>query len=178
VGRICPYCGHFPAAIPGTLSAATIRIEGSAGPHDNLGCYGHDRAVYGYETLVSADDRQLMKELWEQSAVVDLVKSDASWGALRSKWLLLAGDERPAFERMMEGLSEGGAAMVPIARELLRNQTTPASQKLFALLALAKYRFPEDDVLVQELLDDASPIDTYFSRGVVIKSQLRDIALA
>lgn len=131
-----------------------------------------------YETLVSEEDRQLMKELWEQSAVVDLVKSDASWGALRSKWLRLAGDDRPPFERMVDGLRDGGAAVVPIARELLRNQATPASQKQVALLALAKYRSPEDDLLVQEYLDDASPIDTYFSRGVVIKSQLRDIALA
>jgi hypothetical protein len=131
-----------------------------------------------YATLVSEEDRQLIKELWEQSAVVDLVRSDASWGAMRSKWLRLAGDERPAFERMMDGLRNGGKDVVPIARALLRNQATPASQKQIALLALAKYRFPEDDTLVQEFVDDASPIDTYFSRGVVIKSQLRDIALA
>lgn len=131
-----------------------------------------------YETLVSEEDRQLMKELWEQSAVVDLVKSDASWRALRAKWLRLAGDERPAFERMMDGLGDGGAAVVPIARELLQNQATPARQKQIALLALAKYRFPEDDALVHGFIDDASPIDTYFSRGVVIKSQIRDSALA
>lgn len=130
-----------------------------------------------YEALVSQEDRQLMKDLWEQSAVVDLMKSDATLGALRTKWLQLAGDERPAFQRMMDKFSDGGAAVVPLARELLQNQATPASQKQFALLALAKYRFPEDDLLVQGFLDDASPIDTYFSRGVVMKSQLRDVAL-
>jgi len=79
---------------------------------------------------------------------------------------------------MMEGLRNGGKDVVPIARELLRDQGTPASQKQFALLALAKAYLPEDDELVQEFVDDASPIDTLFSRGVVIKSQLRDTALA
>lgn len=131
-----------------------------------------------YETLVSEEDRQLMKQLWEQSAVVDVVKSDASWSEFRLEWLRQAGDDRPAFERMMEGLRNDRTDVVTIARELLRNQATPASQKQFALLALAKDYLPEDDLLVQEFVDDASPIDTYFSRGVVIKSQLRDIALA
>jgi len=131
-----------------------------------------------YKTLVSEEDRQLMKQLWEQSVAVDLVKSDASWSELRLEWLRQAGDDRPAFERMMEGLRDGAVEVVPIARELLRNQATPARQKQFALLALAKFRVREDDVLVQGFFDDASPIDTYFSRGVVIKSQLRDSALA
>lgn len=131
-----------------------------------------------YEALVSNEDRQLMKRLWEQSEVVDVVKSDASWSKFRSEWLRQAGDDRPAFERLMEGLRNGEKDVVPIARALLRNQATPAGQKQFALLALAKYRFPEDSELVQEFVDDASPIDTIFSRGVVIKTQLRDTALA
>jgi hypothetical protein len=131
-----------------------------------------------YETLVSEEDRQLIKELWEQSAVVDLVRSDVSWSEFRSEWLRQAGDDRPAFERLMEGLRNGEKDVVPIARALLRNQATPAGQKQLALLALAKYRFREDDELVQEFVDDATPIDTFFSRGVVIKTQLCDTALA
>jgi hypothetical protein len=131
-----------------------------------------------YQARVSNEDRQLMKRLWEQSEVVDVVKSDTSWSEFRSEWLRQAGDDRPAFERLMEGLRNGEKDVVLIARELLRNQATPAGQKQFALLTLAKYRFAEDDALVQEFVDNASPIDTFFSRGVVIKSQLRDIALA
>ncbi|ADB18722.1 hypothetical protein Psta_4070 [Pirellula staleyi DSM 6068] len=131
-----------------------------------------------YESLISEEDRQLIKELWRHSAIVDLVSTDNAWSAIQSRWLRGGGDQRSAFERMMDGLRYVDDSAAPIARELLRDPATPPNQKQFALLALAKYRLAEDDKLVQVYLDDASPIETFFSRGVVIKSQLRDIALA
>jgi hypothetical protein len=35
-----------------------------------------------------------------------------------------------------------------------------------------------DEALMSRFLDDASPLGVYLSRGVVIKSELRDVALA
>jgi hypothetical protein len=43
---------------------------------------------------------------------------------------------------------------------------------------LAKFKNPADEELIQKWRDDASPLETLFSRGGVIKSQLRDVALA
>lgn len=131
-----------------------------------------------YESMLSAEDRQWLSELWNVAAVVDIARSDKAWGDFKSAWFGRTDDPRPAFERLMAGLSTDGDKVVPIARQLLQDQAIPSSQKQFALLALAKSQLQEDDVLIQGFLNDSTMIDTYFSRGVVIKSQLRDIALA
>lgn len=130
-----------------------------------------------YQPTISAEDRRWMGELWNLSAVVDAVRSDEAWGSFKSKWLARRDDPRPAFERLMAGLSAGGDEVVVIARELLKNRETPSKQKLYCLLALAKSRDRQDDVLIRGYLNDATEIDTYLTRGIVIKSQLRDIAL-
>jgi hypothetical protein len=131
-----------------------------------------------YESMISAEDRRWMSELWNLTAVVDIVQSDETWESFKSQWFSGTRDPRPAFERLMARLGNGRDEVIPIARELLQDQAIPSNQKQFALLALANSGLPEDDILVQGFLNDASVIDTYFSRGKVIKSQLRDIALA
>jgi hypothetical protein len=131
-----------------------------------------------YETLVSDEDRELITALWQHSAVVDCTLSNTAWSSIKARWLRGGGDQRPAFERMMDGLGLADDGVVPIARELLRDPSAPAKQKQFALLALAKYGFSEDDDLIRTFLVDASPLETYLSRGVVLQTQLRDVALA
>ncbi len=131
-----------------------------------------------YESMGATEDSRWMDELWNVAEVMDTVRSDSTWRSFKSEWFRRTDDPRPAFERLIAGLGNGGDDLVLIARELLRNKATPTNQKQFSLLALAKSHMPEDDVLIQKFLDDESMIDTYFSRGVVLKSQLRDVALA
>jgi hypothetical protein len=132
-----------------------------------------------YEGIADAADREWIFGLWEVSAVVDVARSDGAWASLKSDWIRASGDQRPPFERLMSSLrDEGMQSAVPVARDLLRDVEVPPFEKQFALLALAESRDPGDEVLIQSYLEDATPIDTYFSGGVVLKSQLRDVALA
>ena len=131
-----------------------------------------------YGEMAEEGDREWMFGLWEVSAVVDVARSDTAWASLKSDWVRVAGDQRPPFERLMGNLREGRESAVPVARELLRDIDTPPGQKQFALLALAESKDLEDEVLIKSFLEDASPIDTYFSGGVVLKSEVRDVALA
>lgn len=131
-----------------------------------------------YDTLVSDEDRELITALWQHSAVVDRTLSESAWSSIKARWLRGGGDQPPAFERMMDGLRLADDHVIPIARELLRDPSVPPNQKQFALLALAKYGLAQDDDLIRTFLDDASPLETYLSRGVVIQTQLRDVALA
>ena len=131
-----------------------------------------------YQPTTSAKDRRWMSELWNLSAVVDAVRSDEAWGSFKSKWFARTEDPRPAFKRLMAGLGNGGDEVVGIARNLLNTRETPVNQKRISLLALAKSHDRQDDVLIEGYLNDTTEIDTYFTRGIVIKSQLRDTALA
>lgn len=130
-----------------------------------------------YQPLISAEDRKWMSELWNLAGVLDVVRSIETWGAFKSKWFGRTDDLRPAFERLMAGLGKDVEQSVPVARELLKDQAVPSNQKQFALLVLAKSRLRLDDALIEGFLQDASAIDSYLSRGTVIKSQLRDVAL-
>lgn len=67
---------------------------------------------------------------------------------------------------------------VEIAREILRDNKSPPKQRQYALLALAGSNSPGDEKLIDESINDASPLDVLLTNGLVIKSQLRDVALA
>jgi hypothetical protein len=81
-------------------------------------------------------------------------------------------------DRLLAALQEERPEARDIARDMLADQRIPAGQRQYALLALAKFKNPADDALLQQALNDSSPLDSLFTRGVVIKSQLRDVALA
>jgi hypothetical protein len=130
-----------------------------------------------YETLVSEEERELITALWQHSAVVDRTLSESEWSSIKARWLRGGGDPRPAFEQMMDGLRLADDRMIPIARQLLVDPSVPPNQKQFALLALAKDAVAPDEDLIRTFLDDVSPLETYLSRGVVIQTQLRDVAL-
>ena len=93
-------------------------------------------------------------------------------------WAKTTGTEGPALDRLMAAMREDLPKARGLAREMLEDQRFSAKQRQYALLALAKVNNPADDALIQKFIDDATPVDVYFSRGVLIKSQLRDIALA
>ena len=115
----------------------------------------------------------------ELSLVQDMLKQYPSFRELWVMWRATIIDDRPVYERLMTALRNNlKDEAQDAARTLLTAQDVPAIQKQYALLALANSKSPVDLGLIQKHLADPSPIDTYFTRGVVIKSQLRDVALA
>jgi hypothetical protein len=61
---------------------------------------------------------------------------------------------------------------------MLGDQQISAKQRQYAILALAKSKSIEDEKLIRQVLGDTTALDTVFKKGVLIKSQLRDVALA
>jgi len=98
--------------------------------------------------------------------------------ALLDVWLRYTGGDGAAFERLLIALRDRRPLAVEIAREILRDSTTPVKQRQYALLALANSRNPDDEELIDEAMNDSSSLDALFTKGLVIKSQLRDVALA
>lgn len=111
-------------------------------------------------------DNKILGDLWDQ------------WAKATDMWANATESDGPALDRLLAALQNKWPESRDIARDMLANQRIPAGQRQYALLALAKMQNPADDALIQKALDDASPLDTLFTRGVVIKSQLRDVALA
>jgi len=97
---------------------------------------------------------------------------------LWAEWTIMTRTDGPAFDRLLIALRDRSPRAAEIARELLREEKTPAKQRQYALLALANSNSPEDGKLIDEALNDSSSLDILFAAGLVIKSQLRDVALA
>jgi len=98
--------------------------------------------------------------------------------ALLDVWLFFTKADGAAFDRLLIGLRDRRPLAVEIARELLRDSETPVKQRQYALLALANSDNPDDEKLIDEAINDSSSLDALFTKGLVIESQLRDVALA
>jgi hypothetical protein len=97
---------------------------------------------------------------------------------LFDEWTIATRSDGPAFDRLLIALRDRRPQAVEIARELLRNAETPAKERQYALLAMVDSQSLEDGELIAEAFDDSTSLDVLFTRGVVVQSQLRDIALA
>jgi hypothetical protein len=106
------------------------------------------------------------------------LKDNDALGDLWDLWAKATQSEGPALDRLLAALQDQRPQTRDIARAMLADARIPATQRQYALLALAKTKNPEDEEWIQNALQDSSPLDTLFSRGAVIKSQLRDVALA
>ena len=106
------------------------------------------------------------------------LKDDEVLGDLWDLWAKATESDGPALDRLLAALQDQRPQARDIARAMLADARIPATQRQYALLALAKTKHPEDEELIRNALQDASPLDTLFSRGAVIKCQLRDVALA
>lgn len=93
-------------------------------------------------------------------------------------WTSVTRTDGPAFDRLLIALRDRSPQAVKCAREILRDRETPAKLRQYALLALAHSNSPEDGQLIDDALNDSSSLDVLFTKGLVIKSQLRDVALA
>ncbi len=106
------------------------------------------------------------------------IKDNEVLGDLCDMWAKATESDGLALDRLLAALQNDRPEARDIARDMLADERTPASERQYALLALARMRDPADDALLQQALDDSSPLDALYTQGVVIKSELRDIALA
>jgi hypothetical protein len=109
-----------------------------------------------------------------QQALLD----NESLRALLDFWLFFTKADGAAFDRLLIALRDRRPLAVEIARKMLRDNATPVKQRQYALLALAKSVNPEDEELIDKAINDSSSLDVLFTKGLVIESQLRDVALA
>ena len=97
---------------------------------------------------------------------------------LRDEWTAATDSDVPAFTRLMLALQGQRWQAVEFAREVLRDEASPAEQRQYALLALAKSHKPEDEKLISDSLADSSSLDVLIMEGFMIHSEIRDVALA
>jgi hypothetical protein len=119
-----------------------------------------------------------MDELLRFGRSRQALKSNEVLGDLWNMWAKATESDGLALDRLFAALHNKRPQARDIARDMLADERIPASQRQYALLTLAKIKNSGDDALIEKALDDSSPLDALFTQGVVIKSQLRDIALA
>jgi hypothetical protein len=158
-------------------SVATVILEGTLANTFYFGLLA--KRAKPRQEIESVDDllrigrcRQVLKNNQELGDLWDL------WAKATDMWANATESDGPALDRLLAALQNKRPEARDIARDMLTNQRIPAGQRQYALLAVAKMQNPADDALLQMTLDDTSPLDILFTRGVVIKSQLRDVALA
>ncbi|HBJ38932.1 MAG TPA: hypothetical protein DDZ51_30130 [Planctomycetaceae bacterium] len=106
------------------------------------------------------------------------LSDNESLRALLDVWLFFTEADGAAFDRLLIALRDRRPLAVEIARKLLRDNQTPLKQRQYALLALVNSDNPDDEKLIDEAINDSSTLDSLFSKGLIIESQLRDVALA
>lgn len=113
-----------------------------------------------------------------QQSLKEALKYENALCSLWDLWAKAVVADGPAFERLLVALRENRSQAIGLAREMLCDGRVTAKQKQYCLLALAKHIRPEDAVLVADALNDSSVLDVMVVKGVSVKSQLRDVALA
>jgi hypothetical protein len=98
--------------------------------------------------------------------------------ALLDLWTRATRVDGPAFDRLLVALRQRSPEAAELARKILGDRETPVKQRQYALIALASSHSPEDEKLIEDALNDSSSLDVLFTKGLIIKTQLRDIALA
>lgn len=126
----------------------------------------------------SSEQGSTINQALELPAVRDRLVVCESLRQLAMDWRERWTDDRPAFERLMAAMrDEWSEDAKQAARELLTEEA-PATERQYALLALAKWSDESDDRLIAAYLQDSTPLGSHLTRGVLVKSELRDVALA
>ena len=111
--------------------------------------------------------------------VQDRLRQGESIGKLQKTWREVHSERLNVEQRLMRALRDSQADEAQqAAREILRIPDSPAIQKQYALIALAASGDSDDLDLIEQCLEDSTMLDTYLTRGVVLRSELRDVALA
>lgn len=119
-----------------------------------------------------------MDDLLRVGRCQQALQDNESLRALRDMWAIATANDEPSIDKLIAAMKAGRPDAAPIARKILADERLPAGDRQYALLALAKIRSPADDALVRQALTDSTPLDTLFIQGFVIKTQVRDVALA
>lgn len=106
------------------------------------------------------------------------IANNEAFRLLVGKWMSETKSDGPALDRLLVALQERRSQAVDIAREILRADGASAKEKQYALLALITTKDAEDRKLIGAALNDSSPLDILFTKGKIVKSELRDVALA
>lgn len=124
-------------------------------------------------------ESETLGQLTELPRVQDDLQFDSPLRQLWLTWRRSYRDLRPARERLIELLRyELRAEAEEVAREILCDADATAESRQYALLTLADSQDPADLALMSRYLEDPSPLGVYLAQETVIKSELRDIALA
>jgi hypothetical protein len=131
-------------------------------------------AAIVYERKNTPETSALLSDLALSGAVQDAVQQSEAARALFSLWM----EKNPS----VQGFGISMRLQLPktrtIASDLVTNANAPAAERLNPILFLAREGTPADGRLLAPLLEDRSLIDTFLSKGQVVKLQLRDVALA
>ena len=65
-------------------------------------------------------------------------------------WAKATESDGPALDRLLAALQNKRPEARDIARDMLADERIPAGQRQYALLALAKFKNPADDELIQK----------------------------
>jgi hypothetical protein len=127
-----------------------------------------------YEGKNMIETSALLSDLALSGAVQDAVQQSEASRALFTLWM----EKNPS----AQGLGLSMRLQLPKARtmasDLVTDANAPASERLNSILFLAREGKPADGRLLAPLLEDRSLIDTFLSKGQVVKLQLCDVALA
>jgi hypothetical protein len=128
---------------------------------------------------LTPDEIETLRKVAELPCVQDALSPQSPLQSLWLAWRLNVPDQRPAADQLLDFLRTGlPDEAQAIARQILQQVDAPAQSRQYALLALANSNEPTDEDLIQPFLEDPTPLGVYLSREVVIKTQLRDVALA
>jgi hypothetical protein len=128
---------------------------------------------------LTAEETATLRQLAEVSRVQDELQVESPLKQLWLAWRMARPDERPTQEGLLDFLRDGFPLQAQaVARAILLDEASTAESRQYALLALANSAEPADEALLLRFLDDDSPLGVYLSSGTVIKSELRDVALA
>lgn len=117
-------------------------------------------------------------ELLRTGLTQKAIASNEAFRLLVAKWTIATSTDGPALDRLLIAMQERRSQAINIAREILQNDKAPAKEKQYALLALLTTKEADDEKLIEAALGDSSALDILFSQGQLVKSELRDVALA
>lgn len=117
-------------------------------------------------------------ELLRTGRTQKAIANNEAFAQLVGRWLSETKTDGPALDRLLIAMQERRSQAIDIAREILRSDKATAKEKQYALLALLTTKEADDEKLIEEALGDSSSLDILLTEGQLVKSELRDVALA
>lgn len=131
------------------------------------------------EDTFTAQDGETLQKLAAVPIVQDNLQPNYPLRILWLSWQEVRSDQRFGTERLMGYVRDGlKLEAESLARAVLGDDGSSADTQQYALLVLADSLEPSDRELLTRFLDDDSPLGVYLADTQIIKTELRDVALA